>query len=219
MWCDRHNVRLKTVVFNIKPKHTQFSTTLFVALACFSLFAVSLLLLLLLLVPFIVVSVVFLSIWFFFSCARLRFACTYEMHAEYLSWRGFFFAHQLSSYCLQRGVFDVFLNQNPTSFISKSFEWISWKISFKNVIKVVTTSKYYRRHRTSKVIFRIFLLCLAWTVERKCSESSAVCVEAYAIETRIVLVIHGPIAWNEYTSPSIKESKTFVPEAPREQQQ
>lgn len=90
MWCDRHNVRLKTVVFNIKPKHTQFSTTLFVALACFSLFAVSLLLLLLLLVPFIVVSVVFLSIWFFFSCARLRFACTYEMHAEYLSWRGFF---------------------------------------------------------------------------------------------------------------------------------
>lgn len=139
MWCDRHNVRLKTVVFNIKPKHTQFSTTLFVALACFSLFAVSLLLLLLLLVPFIVVSVVFLSIWFFFSCARLRFACTYEMHAEYLSWRGFFFAHQLSSYCLQRGVFDVFLNQNPTSFISKSFEWISWKISFKNVIKVVTS--------------------------------------------------------------------------------
>lgn len=131
MWCDRHNVRLKTVVFNIKPKHTQFSTTLFVALACFSLFAVSLLLLLLLLVPFVVVSVVFLSIWFFFSCARLRFACTYEMHAEYLSWRGFFLLinfHQLA----YNAVFLTFFKSKSNLFHFKEIQMnflkrFSWK--------------------------------------------------------------------------------------------
>lgn len=42
LWCDQHNVRLKTVGFNSKPKHTQISTTLFVlcAVLLFSVVAI-----------------------------------------------------------------------------------------------------------------------------------------------------------------------------------